>query len=120
MTKEIQAFGIDSYRRGMRNLMYAAAPGITKVITKDGTVDVPFAAGDLLLSDEHGRVIVGPVSLVGAVDLAERILEGDQRAFTDPLALLTLATAIAGFRIENDPAEPEPVEPAAAVSVPGA
>lgn len=112
MTSEIQAFGIDIYHGGMRHLMYAAAPGTTKVHAKDGNVDVPFAAGDLLLADEHGCVIVGPVSINGAVDLAERVLDGDPRAITDPLTIFALATAIAGFRVEVDPDEPEPVETA--------
>ena len=116
MSGEIQGFGIDSYQNGMRQLMYAATAGTKPVITKDGTVDIPYAAGDLLLADETGNVIVGPVSLAGAVDLAERILEGDRRAITHPLALLTLATAIAGFRIETDTSEPDPVDPAIGLS----
>lgn len=115
MTSEIQGFGIDTYHGGMRHLMYAAAPGSTKFATKDGSIELPYAAGDLLLTDEHGRMIVGPVSIDGAVELAERVLDGDQRAMTDPLTLLALATAIAGFRIEVDPDEPALTEPAAAV-----
>lgn len=108
MISEIKGFGIDSYQNGMRQLMYAAEPGVTKIITREGSIELPFAAGDLLLADEHGRAILGPVSIEGAVDLAERILEGNLRAMTDPLALLTLATAVAGFRIEVDPDEPDP------------
>lgn len=114
MISEIKGFCIDSYQNGMRQIMYAAEPGVTKITTKEGSIELPFAAGDIMLADEHGRVILGPVSIEGAVDLAERILEGDHRAMTDPLALLTLATAVAGFRIEVDPDEPEPVATAAA------
>lgn len=121
MTQEIQGIGIDVYHDGMRHLMSAAAPGTAKVLTKDGSVDVPFAAGELLLADDHGRVIVGPVSVSGAVDLAERVLDGDMRAITDPLTIFALATAIAGFRLELDPCEPDPVDPAvAALDVTGA
>jgi len=111
MTKEIHGIGIDVYHGGMRQLMSAAAPGTTKVLTKDGGVEVPYAAGELLLADEQGRVIVGPVSVSGAVDLAERVLDGDMRAITDPLTIFALATAIAGFRIEVDADEPDAIDP---------
>ncbi|MBB3705804.1 hypothetical protein [Aminobacter aminovorans] len=82
--------------------------------TKEGTAELPYAAGDLLLADDDGRVICGPVSVPGAVELAERVLEGDLGAITHPLTLFALATALAGFRIELDPGEPDPVEPAVA------
>ncbi|MBE1208161.1 hypothetical protein [Aminobacter carboxidus] len=103
MTQEIEAVSIDTYRAGMRQLMSAAGPGTIPNMTKDGVVDVPYAAGDLLLANEQGNLICGPVSVPGAIDLAERILEGEQRAITHPLTLFTLAMALAGFRIELDP-----------------
>lgn len=104
----IHAEPIDSFRQGRWRLMRATLAGSTPATTKGGTIEAPFAAGDVLLADSADDVVVPPVSRIGATDLAERILDGDSRAATDPHALLVLALAIAGFGFaEAPPTEPK-------------
>lgn len=96
MTADISGFLIDTFANG-RSLVYAAEPGVVSGMTKEGPIDLSYKAGDLILADKHGKSVCGPVGISGAVDLAERVLEGDPRALTDPLAMLVLAAAIVGF-----------------------
>lgn len=96
---ELRADEIDHFQGGRRRLMRITMSGVAVHRSKDGPVDLPFASGDVLLANERDDVIVGPVSLAGVVDMAERILEGDQRTITDPLAILALATAVVGFGV---------------------
>jgi hypothetical protein len=101
---------VDTFADGRRRVMRAVEPGTVKVPTKAGLVDAPYNAGDALLVDADDLTICGPVSLAGATDLADRILDGDQRAVTDPQALNVLATALVAFQITLPaPNEPEPV-----------
>lgn len=101
----IVGFAIDSFNGG-KQLVYAAEPGVIDATTKDGVVAVPYRAGDIILADPNGGLICGPVGPTGAVDLAERILDGDARAITDPLALFVLAAAICGFMGSHDDVDP--------------
>lgn len=111
MTSSIIGFAIDSFKGG-KQLLYAAEPGVVDAITKDGAIQLPYRAGDIIFADANGKLICGPVGVAGAVDLAERILDGEERAVTDPLALLVLASAIVGFFAPGESGE----RPAAAVA----
>ena len=106
-----RVFKLDEFRGG-RILGYTETGGSFPVMAKEnGEVlirDVTYPAGSLVLFDQKGT-IVGPFAFPGALDLAERVLDGDQRALTDSRTLLTLASAVVGFSIS-----PEPTEPAAA------
>ena len=94
---EIHATLLDSFNAGKWRVMRVTQPGSMPVQTKNGTYDMPFYPGDVLLAGEANNIICGPVSLDGARELAGRILDNDARAKTDPLAILILATAMAGF-----------------------
>ena len=101
-----RVFKLDDFQGGRIILGYTESSGSTEHIPKDGNViDVPYPAGSLVLFDDRGT-IVGPISTEAAKTLAERILEGDQRARTDPRALLTLAAAVHGFLFYPDIDEP--------------
>ncbi len=117
MADPVPAFAIDAFQQGRRRLMFTTAGGTVPVMTKTGVVETPYKPGEIILVDDADTIIVGPVSLVGAVDLAERILDGDQRMATDPKALLVLASAVVGFQIEVDPVPPQIPEPALAVAL---
>ncbi len=95
----IDAVVIDTFKDGSRRLMRADKPGTVGVIGKDGTtVPVSYPAGAAILSGVGGVALVGPVSFQSLCDLAERVLDGDPRALTDPLSLLALASGICTFR----------------------
>lgn len=102
--KPVHAQTIDAFRAGTWRVMVVTEPGTLPVLQKTAgdmqAIDVPYAAGDALLSNDRDEVICGPMSLAGVTDLAERILDGDQRAATDTRSLLALATAIIAFQIE--------------------
>lgn len=106
--RTIAAELLDTYRKGDRRLMLATDAGTTPARTKEGDVEVPYRPGDAILGSADNLVICGPVSPSGAIDLAERILDGDQRAVTDPLAILALAVAVVAFqRPAAQPLHPE-------------
>lgn len=115
--KPVHAQTIDSFRAGTWRVMVVTEPGKLPVLQKTAgemqTVDVPYAAGDALLSNDRDEVICGPMSLTGITDLAERILDGDQRAATDTRSLLALATAIIAFQIEIPAASHDASTPSA-------
>lgn len=104
-----RVFKLDEFRGG-RVLGYTETGGSFPVMAKEnGEVlirDVTYPPGSLVLFDQKGT-IVGPFAFPGALDLAERVLDGDPRALTDSRTLLTLAAAVVGFTL------PEPPEPAA-------
>jgi hypothetical protein len=93
--REVRVHKLDDFQKGKWVLGYTEAPGAVSVIIKEGTVDVPYPAGSLILFNDQGT-IAGPVSLEAARSLAERVLEGDQRS-SDHKSLLTLAAAVHGF-----------------------
>lgn len=108
---------IDRFRSGAWTVMFLTDSGTMQVKNKDGLADAPYRAGDaVLVRSEDNSIICGPVGLQGAVDLAERIMEGD-RVSTDPLALLSLATAVIAYSSGvTMPSDPAPAAPAASVS----
>lgn len=55
---------------------------------------VPYAVGDLILCGADGLVICGPVNRGRAVDLAVRVLEGEQRAVLDSRTAYVLAIGL--------------------------
>ncbi len=66
-------------------------------IHKDGEpVTLTFSAGAVALQDKDGSCAAGPVDFWAAIEFAERIIEGDMRAATQPGAVLLLATALVG------------------------
>lgn len=100
---------LDTFRAGKWRLMAITEPGLMKVGTKEGEVDQPFGPGDVVIATADGWLVCSPVSPAGAVDLAERILEGDARARTDPMAMIALAAAVCGFvQAETPPPSTEP------------
>lgn len=101
----IVGFAIDSYRGG-RTLVYVAKDGAIDVLGKEGPVSLPYKAGDVVLADSGGKPICGPVGVGGAIELAERVLNGEERYVTDPLALLVLAAAVCGFMGSHDDVDP--------------
>ena len=102
--KPVHAQTIDTFRAGKWRVMVVTEPGTLPVMQKVGgdmqTVSIPYGAGDALLSNDRDEVICGPMSMAGVTDLAERILDGDQRTITDTRSLLALATAVVAFQIE--------------------
>lgn len=84
--------------RGGRQIVTAVSGGqLVNGVAKNGSPLLEtYPAGAMILSDENGRLIVGPIDIDAAVDLAERIAMGNTRALTEPQAGLVLATAILG------------------------
>lgn len=114
MQNEIHARELDSYRQGKWRLMQITQPGTFLVPVKEGEQEQRYSAGDVLIAGRNDSIVVPPVTVEGAIDLAQRILEGDSRAVTDPLAVLALAAAVCGFIRSHHPF-PE-TEQAAAVA----
>lgn len=100
---EVHATVLHTFNAGKWRVMRVTQPGTMEVPTKNGQVDMPFYPGDMLLADASDRIICGPVSLDGAIVLAGRILDNDARSKTDPLAILILSTALAGFTAGGRP-----------------
>jgi alpha-D-ribose 1-methylphosphonate 5-triphosphate synthase subunit PhnG len=96
-TVEIHATDIATFRAGRYRLMRVIAPGIAKVRSKDGEVDAPFSAGDVIVTDAVGHVLVSPISLAGGVEIATEIMEGRSRTITDPMLQLKLAAVILAY-----------------------
>lgn len=109
MTTPIHAQPLDEFNNGKWRILCVTSDGTLPVTTKEGQVDVPYRAGDVLLVDERDEVICGPVGLQGAVDLAERVLDCDAQVRTNPLTLLVMATALSAFSgIEVEPGPSAP------------
>ncbi|WP_127524638.1 hypothetical protein [Mesorhizobium sp. Z1-4] len=104
--KPLVAKLIDAFRNGKRRVMSATEPGSLTATGKEGPVELPYRVGDALLADERDEVICGPFSLQGAVGLAESVLEGNERAITDPLTLPVLATALVAYS-KAEPTAPD-------------
>lgn len=110
---EIHATDIATFSAGRYRLMRVTAPGIAKACSKDGEVDAPFSAGDVIVTDAVGHVLVSPISLVGGVEIATEIMEGRSRTITDPLLQLKLAAVILAYA--SAPETPAPPNVPAAV-----
>ncbi|WEZ84606.1 hypothetical protein P6U16_08540 [Rhizobium sp. 32-5/1] len=84
--------------RGGREIVTTVSGGVlANGVAKNGSPLIEtYPAGAMILSDEHGRLIVGPIDIDAAIDLAERIAMGNARALTEPQAGLVLATALLG------------------------
>jgi hypothetical protein len=68
---------------------------MTGGIHKDGSPLVrSFSSGAAALQERDGSCAVAPLDLHAAVEFAERVIEGDTRATTEPGASLMLATAL--------------------------
>lgn len=73
------------------------AGSLTGGAHKDGAaLTRSFTAGAVALQDKDGSCAAGPVDFWAAIQFAERIIEGDARAVTEPGAVLLLATALVG------------------------
>lgn len=78
---------------------------------KDGSpLTRSFSDGAVALKNSDGSCAAGPVDFWSAVEFAARIVEGDQRAMTEPGGGLLLATALLGASM----AWPLPTAPAIA------
>lgn len=100
---EIHAIDIATFRAGRYRLMRVTAPGIAKARSKQGEVDAPFSAGDVIVTDAAGHVLVEPISLAGGVELATEIMEGRDRTITDPLLHMKLAAVILAYASPTPP-----------------
>ena len=101
----VHAVEIDRFANGRKLLMRVTAPGSYRALGKEGKVYMTYQAGNLMLCDAAGRVIVSPMGPEGAADLAGRVLDGDERALTDSAAIYALAIAVIGF-IKNERTAP--------------
>lgn len=103
----IHAQLIDQFSEGRMRVMAASDSGTVTLSNKEGPVEVPYPAGSILLVNERDEVVCGPTSFEGALDLAERALDGHSRTITDSIALLAIASAFIGYAGRLEPA-PEP------------
>lgn len=113
----IVAHIIDRFQGGDRLVQVVSEPGITKVRTKEGEIDLPFKPGDVALTRGDGSVICGPIGFEAALDYAERVLEGDQRANTDPVGRQMLAAVVVAISSVQPSEPPPPAVEAAATAV---
>jgi hypothetical protein len=92
---EIHAEPIDAFQHGTVQVMCVTKAGNSEMIARDGgVIKVPYQEGDVLLIGDGARLICGPVGFEDGVAFAERVLEGDQRALTQPAGIQMLATII--------------------------
>lgn len=110
----IRATPVDAFRDGTRLVMLAADPGSVTITGKEGAVSLPFKPGDALLADANGNVIVPPFSPEGVLELAMRVLDGDERALTNPHSMLVLSTALVAFPQAHAAPDPTPMDRKAA------
>lgn len=117
----ISCITIDTFRRDSWRLVVVQQDGSTTAIRKGEhgaeEFSLPFKAGDVTLTTADGNSLFPPISLNRAIDLAERILEGDSRAATDSVSQLVLAAALVAFRPPTDPS-PAPTNQFDALAVP--
>ena len=118
MTGQISVFAtpLRFFQGTKMSVLVANEAGQTLQQTKDGPVPVPFCAGDVLLARMDDSVVVGPISHEAAFSLSERVLNGDQRAVTDPLSILALAAAVIGFSRFDSVDHPSPAAPGVAAN----
>lgn len=93
---EIHAHDVAVFKNGWK-VATVTKPGSTKVASKDGPTDAPYQVGDVVLVDNFGKVVVGPISFAGATDIAHKVIECDPRTVTESHALRALAAAVIGF-----------------------
>lgn len=96
------------------------AGSLTGGVHKDGSALTRiFTAGAVALQDKDGSCSAGPVDFWAAIQFAERIIEGDARAVTEPGAILLLATALVGaaqtWPIPTMPADADMIDAVAEV-----
>jgi hypothetical protein len=109
---DLHAEDIAVFKNGQRRLMRVTQPGTAPVITKTGTVEKPFAAGDFLLADETGHVIVMPLDMETAVAIATEIVEGNAYFLTSSHSLRALAVAVLAIHHTQQSPSPESAEAA--------
>lgn len=92
---KISVTPIKSFPISGRKLCMTDEPGtLTGGIRKDGgPLQRTFSHGAVALMDPNGDAAVDPANFAAVMEFSERIIEGDQRAATQPGAVLMLATA---------------------------
>lgn len=97
MTK-VYATEVASFRDGEFRLCRLTPPKHHDGAGREGSnytaCGVPYAVGDLILCGADGFVICGPVNHDRAVDLARRVLEGEQRAVLDSRTAYVLSIGL--------------------------
>lgn len=104
---DIHARDLAIYKGGQRRLAVITQPGTYPVQRKSGEVDIPFEPGEIVLADQTGHVIVGPLNFAGALSIAVSVLDADPRAVTESHSLLALASWVACLGLQP-PQESEP------------
>nr|CAD6410907.1 hypothetical protein REQ54_00808 [Rhizobium sp. Q54] len=91
LVKPIKAFPLS----GRVLCLTEEAGMMTGGVHKDGSpLARSFSSGAVALQEKDGACAVAPLDLHAAVEFAERLIEGDARAITEPGAVLMLATAL--------------------------
>jgi len=92
---KINVTPIKSFPLSGRKLCMTDEPGmLTGGTRKDGgPLQRTFSSGAVALMDPNGEALVDPVNFGAVMEFSERIVEGDQRAATQPGAMLMLASA---------------------------
>ncbi|MCJ8517793.1 hypothetical protein ABID21_000692 [Pseudorhizobium tarimense] len=99
MTEKITVTVVKTFPVSGRSLCLTDESGaLTGGVHKDGSpLSQSFTVGAVALQEKDGSCIAGPVDFWDVIGFAERIIEGDQRALTAPVASLLLATALVGI-----------------------
>lgn len=94
---EIHAQDIATFANGWK-VATVTKPGVMKVAGAKGErIDQPYNVGDVVLVTDAGKVIVVPLSFQRATEIAQAVIEGNPRTFTDSRSLHALAAAVIGF-----------------------
>lgn len=93
---EISATLLTNLSGGDRCIMRTKDAGtIPNGVARDGSeLLTDYPVGALILSNPRGDVIVGPIDIDRAVDLAHAMAIGNARALTEPQASLIIATTL--------------------------
>lgn len=109
MSVEIHARDVAVFANGSK-VATVTKPGTIEAATKTGPVDRAYNVGDVVLVDGRGLVLVTPLSLPGAIEIARAVIENHPGTVTDSNSLRALATAVIGFAAQT--VAPEPVKDA--------
>ncbi|MEV4609741.1 hypothetical protein MRBLMR1_004840 [Neorhizobium sp. LMR1-1-1.1] len=112
---EVHVTPIKTFALSGRKLCLTDEGGtLTGGVRKDySPLERTFSSGAVTLMDADGGTAVDPVNLAAVLDFCERIVEGDQRAMTQPGAGLMLASAFIAIVLTWPvPSEPSSTEAA--------
>lgn len=94
--RNIPARKLQEFRNGKFRVSEITECGQYVVRGREGSADktIDYSAGDLVLTDQAGLILCGPINKERSVNLALRVLQGEQRAVLDSQTVFALAVGV--------------------------